>query len=127
MVAKEDEEGEEEIAIAVVVMVLVMVETVEKKRERTGAREKEERETGEGDQTFSLRGLRNLRLSACRPSEHCGNDLLDPLSLSRDAAPRETRSSLRRRPRRRWCRRHGCHRSLVVVDVIVRVHSTHSA
>lgn len=46
-----------------------------------------EGERGEGAQTFSLRGLRNLRLRACRLSERRGNDLLDPLSLSRDAAP----------------------------------------
>lgn len=49
------------------------------------------RRKGEGAQTFSLRGLRNLRLRACRPSERCENDLLDPLSLSRDAALRPGR------------------------------------
>lgn len=55
-------------------------------------RKDDESRRREGARTFSLRGLRNLRLRACRSSERCGNDLLDPLSLSRGAAARETRS-----------------------------------
>lgn len=45
-------------------------------------RKDDENRRREGARTFSLRGLCNLRLRACRSSERCGNDLLDPLSLS---------------------------------------------